>query len=243
MRPQRVLKVMRAAVAAAVCCYAGYAALTYVRFGRMPQRADRHQLLDRLMPEYEVCERHSVSVSAPADLTFLASRNISFHDSPLARALFALRALPGRLRGAPAAPTTRRPVFDEVIAVGWYQLAETAGRQLVMGAVTQPWRQKVQFHGLPADEFVAFREPGHAKIAWTIEVEPLGPSSSVFSTETRVTTTDPISRERFRRYWAFLSPGIRLIRYGILRLVRAEAQRRHANRPRSTGTQLRRPEP
>jgi hypothetical protein len=70
-----------------------------------------------------------------------------------------------------------------------------------------------------------------------------GPSSSVFSTETRVTTTDPMSRERFRRYWAFLSPGIRLIRYEILRLVRAEAERRHANRPRSTGTQLRRPEP
>lgn len=127
------------------------------------------------------------------------------------------------------APVERRPFFDEVIALGWRQLAETAGRQVVMGAVTQPWRQAVQFHGLPTDEFIAFREPGYAKIAWTIEVEPVGPSSSVFSTETRVATTDPISRERFRRYWAFLSPGILIIRYETLRLVRAEAERRYAS--------------
>jgi len=40
--------------------------------------------------------------------------------------------------------------------------------------------------------------------------------------------TDPVSRERFRRYWAFLSPGILIIRYEILRLVRAEAARRSA---------------
>jgi hypothetical protein len=76
-----------------------------------------------------------------------------------------------------------------------------------MGAVTQPWRQNVRFHGLLPADFIAFREPGYAKIAWTIEVEPTGPSSSVFSTETRVVTTDPISRERFRRYWASSHQG------------------------------------
>jgi hypothetical protein len=40
--------------------------------------------------------------------------------------------------------------------------------------------------------------------------------------------TDRVSRKRFRRYWAFLSPGILIIRYEILRLVRAEAARRPA---------------
>jgi hypothetical protein len=179
------------------------------------------------MPGYEVRERHSVSVSAPADLTFAAARGISFHDSPVVRAIFALRALPGRLRGPSAARVGRRPVLDEVIALGWRHLAETAGRRLVMGAVTQPWRQEVRFHGLPADEFIAFREPGYAKTAWTIEIESTGPSSSVFSTETRVVTTDPISRERFRRDWALLSPGILIIRYETLRLVRTEAERRY----------------
>jgi hypothetical protein len=180
------------------------------------------------MPGHDVRERHSVSVAAPAEITFAAAREISFHDSRVIQMVFALREIPGRLLGGPRAPTERRPVFDEVVALGWRQLAETPSRQVLMGAVTQPWKKEVQFRGLPAEEFVAFREPGYAKIARTIEVEPAGRSWSVFSTETRVMTTDPVSRERFRRYWAFLSPGILIIRYEILRLVRAETVRRSA---------------
>jgi hypothetical protein len=183
------------------------------------------------MPQYEVRERHSVAVSAPADTTLSAARDVSFQDSRIARAIFALRALPGRLRGVPPAPTERRPVFEEVTALGWRELVQTPGRQVIMGAVTQPWRQEVQFRGLRADEFVAFREPGYAKIAWTLEVEPAGASSSRFSTETRVMTTDPVSRARLRRYWACLSPGILMIRYEILRLVKANAERTFGTRP------------
>lgn len=82
------------------------------------------------MPAWDVRERHQIDVSAPAEIAFAAAREISFHDSPLARAIFALRALPGRLRGAPTDP----------VALGWRQLAETPGRQVVMGAVTQPWK-------------------------------------------------------------------------------------------------------
>ena len=95
-----------------------------------------------------------------------------------------------------------------------------------MGAVTQPWKPQVHFRGLSPDEFVRFREPGYAKIAWTIEVDPAGHSASVFSTETRVMTTDPASHERFRRYWVVVSPGILIVRHEILRLVRPEAEPR-----------------
>ena len=223
---QHALKAISGAVAAAAGIYGGYVAITYVQFGRVSGNAGQNPLLDRLMPECEVRERHSVRVAAPAEITLAAAREISFQDSGIARTIFALRALPGRLLGGARAPTGRRPLFDEVIQLGWRQLAETPGHQVIMGAVTQPWRQEVQFRGLPAEEFVVFREPGYAKIAWTIEVEPTGSSSSVFSTETRVVATDPLSRERFRRYWAFLSLGIFIIRYEILRLVRAEAERR-----------------
>jgi hypothetical protein len=225
---KRALTMIGGGVAAAVSVYAGYVAITYIRFGRMSPEAGGNSQLDQLMPAYEVRERHSISVSAPAEITLSAARDISLQDSRVARTIFALRALPGRLRGALPAPVERRPVFDEVTALGWRELLNTPGRQLIMGAVTQPWRQAVQFRGLPADEFVAFREPGYAKIAWTLEVEPVGSCSSRFCTETRVMTTDPVSRERFRRYWAFVSPGILIIRYEILRLVRAKAERTSA---------------
>ena len=39
-------------------------------------------------------------------------------------------------------------------------------------------------------------------------------------------TTDAAARARFRRYWAALSPGILLIRWAMLRRLRAEAERR-----------------
>jgi hypothetical protein len=116
---------------------------------------------------------------------------------------------------------------DQTLALGWGVLHEEAGHQLVMGAVTEPWRGDVRFRALPPGEFAAYAEPGHAKIVWTLRVEPGPPGgspTSLFSTETRVHTTDAQSRERFRRYWAALSPGILLIRREALRLVKREAE-------------------
>jgi hypothetical protein len=133
-----------------------------------------------------------------------------------------------------SAPTRReaQPTFlSEVQALGWRVLAENPGRELVIGAVTQPWKSNVEFRGLEPDEFVAFNDPGYAKIAWTIEVEPAGDQASTFRTETRVATTDPRSRRRFRRYWSVVSLGVVLIRYEILRLVKREASSRFTSEP------------
>jgi len=40
-------------------------------------------------------------------------------------------------------------------------------------------------------------------------------------------TTDAFARATFRHYWAFVSPGVVLIRKMSLRLVRREAERRY----------------
>jgi hypothetical protein len=64
------------------------------------------------------------------------------------------------------------------------------------------------------------------KIAWTLRADPIDATTSVFRTETRVAATDPTSRAKFRRYWAFLSPGLILIRWISLGPLKAEAERR-----------------
>jgi hypothetical protein len=112
-------------------------------------------------------------------------------------------------------------------AIGWGVLAEIPGREVVMGAVTQPWMADVVFRPLPPEEFVAFHEPDHVKIVWTLRADPNGASESIFRTETRVITTDPTARAKFRRYWAFASPGIILIRWALLGPLRTEAERRN----------------
>jgi hypothetical protein len=180
--------------------------------------------LDRFMSAYDVAECHEAAVAAPAAVTMAAARDMDIYRSPLVRLIFAIRTLPARLRGAP--PRAPAPLLSETLALGWRVLAEKPDRAIVVGAVTQPWRANVTFRGLAPDEFAAFAEPGYAKIAWTLEAIPLGPSTSRFRTETRVIATDARSHRLFHRYWAVFSPGILLIRRASLRLVKAEAERR-----------------
>ena len=221
--------------------YAAYAGMTWYRYGRAPAPNSRPKsrdasLIERFMPSYEVAERHEIRVDAPAEYTFAAARNMDVNRSALVRAIFALRTFPSRWRREPRerAPI---PLLAETLALGWRLLAEIPGREIAVGAVTQPWRTDVEFRGVDPDAFAGFKEPGYAKIAWTLEAEPLGPMTSRFRTETRVSTTDPRSRRLFRRYWALLSLGILLIRRESLKLVKAEAERRfQASTPGAGGS-------
>jgi hypothetical protein len=105
-------------------------------------------------------------------------------------------------------------------------LAESPGHDIVMGAVTQPWKANVVFRGLPPEEFAAFHEPGYVKIAWTLRADAVGTGESIARTETRVLATDDEARRKFRWYWARFSPGIALIRAVSLPFVQKEAERR-----------------
>jgi len=109
---------------------------------------------------------------------------------------------------------------------GWGVLAEIPDREVVIGAVTQPWEANVVFRHVAPQKFSDFHEPGYVKIAWTLRADPAGDQHSVFRTETRAIATDLDARIRFRRYWSFLSPGIILIRRSMLNSLRGEARRR-----------------
>jgi hypothetical protein len=50
----------------------------------------------------------------------------------------------------------------------------------------------------------------------------------VFHAETRVVSTDPAARARFRWYWSLFSPGMMLIRWASLAPLKREAERRAA---------------
>jgi hypothetical protein len=196
--------------------------VAWVRFGH-PSASDRPDpLLDCFMPVYEVAERHEIGVAAPAAVTFDAARSLDLQRSWIVHAVFAGRE---RLFSHTTAPMPHLSL-EQLRSIGWGLLAEAPGRELVFGAVTQPWRGDVQFRALPPATFAAFDSAGYAKIVWTLAVDSVGPAGSRFRTETRVLTTDPVSRARFRRYWALVSAGIVLIRRQAIRLVREDAERR-----------------
>jgi hypothetical protein len=119
-----------------------------------------------------------------------------------------------------------QPLLKQMKALGWGVLAEIPGREIVLGAVTQAWKANVAFRALPPHEFAAFHEPGYVKIAWTLRADPAGPTKSIARHETRAVATDPVAVARFRWYWSTLSPGIKVIRYVAIRLIKSEAERR-----------------
>jgi hypothetical protein len=211
----------------AATSYAAYVATTWYLYGKVtPQVSgeDRDALLDQFMPTYDVAERHHVRIAASAQIAFEAATEMRLQQSPMVRGIF--KAREWIMRSHPAREPETRAFLSQMRAIGWGILAEVPGREIVMGAVTQPWMADVVFRPLPPEGFAAFHEPDYVKIVWTLRADPLGAADSIFRTETRVITTDPAARAKFRRYWAFASPGIILIRWALLGPLKAEAERR-----------------
>ncbi len=206
--------------------YATYAAVTWIRYGRAgpPAHWPPDPLLDRFMPSWDVGERHITWVDAPAAVTYAVAREQDLNANPIVRAIFRARELV--LGASPDRVERPRGIVALTTSIGWGVLAEIPEREIVVGAVTRPWEADVVFRALDPDAFASFAEPGYVKIVWTLRVHPAGPSHSVFSTETRATTTDAYAREKFRRYWALFSPGIWAIRRLSLGPLRRSAERR-----------------
>lgn len=131
----------------------------------------------------------------------------------------------------PSADLFAKGLLAETHALGWGVLAHRPGRELVMGAATQPWKADVEFTSIPPDRFTEFAEPALVKIAWTLEAEPLGAALTRFQTETRAFGTDDAARKKFRRYWRLFGIGIVLIRWLLLPALRPEAERRASALP------------
>lgn len=223
-KTRRVVGLAGRAAGALALLGVGYVATNWYRYGTVSAKGRADPLLDRFMPSYEVREYHEIQVAAPVEIAYEAVRAMDVNRSRLVRGIFRARQLV--MRGDEGAPPTPRTLVEETQALGWAVLAEEPGREIVLGAVTQPWVANVRFEGLSPDEFAAFDRPAYVKIAFTLSAEPLNGLRSIVRTETRVMTTDRYARERFRRYWAAVSPGVRLIRVEGLRLVRADAERR-----------------
>ncbi len=180
--------------------------------------------IDPFVPRWDARERHGVRVRAPADATFAAAERFDLLAVPAVRAIFRLRAW--AMRAAPPPERSASPFLAEMQRIGWGVLARAEGRAVVCGAVTRPWEGDVVFRPVPAAEFAAFSEPDLVKIAWTIEVEPLGPARCRLATETRAVATDEGARRRFRRYWRLAGAGIVLVRWLALPAIRRDAERR-----------------
>jgi hypothetical protein len=219
---KRILKTVGfvAGVGAAVYGTLVWSAWNRYGYPKPPSRKEEDPLLDEFMPDYDVVERHSVVVNASAAEAYRAACEMDLENSSIVQILFKSRAL---IFGAiPGREHAGHGMITRMKALGWGKLAELPGREIVMGSVTQPWEADVVFRAITTDRFAAFHEKGFVKIAWTLRVDPLTETTSTFRTETRAVACGSLARSKFRPYWAFLSPGIALIRVAMLRQLKRE---------------------
>jgi hypothetical protein len=200
--------------------YAGYIGFTWLRYGKRKHHTT-DPILDIFMPVYEVHERHTTRVHTPANHLWQVALETNIEDTGIVRALILTRET---ILGGTHSARNTKPLLEQMTGLGWNLLAEIPGQEIVMGAATKPWEPNPVFLPIPPNEFRDFNHPGFVKIIWTLRAEPDGPYHSIAISETRVTTTSPAARATFRRYWAFLSPGILLIRHAILLQLKYRAE-------------------
>jgi hypothetical protein len=161
------------------------------------------------LPVYHHVERHAIGVAASPEQALAAARETELGDVPLVRRLF-------RLRGLRAAPDG--PIWDSLLSQGFQALGDDT---LVL--VGKPWSPAGGRRAVA--DFVAFAEPGYAKMAMDLRAVPDGDGARL-ETETRIYLTDAAARRRFRAYWLLIRPFSGLVRRGWLKAAKRRAESR-----------------
>jgi hypothetical protein len=188
-------------------------------------------ILDRLVPTFQAVERHSAMIAASADQVWAALSQVTTGELRLFRLLMGVRVLPGRLVRSPRARfDADEPLLGWAVRFGFTVLGEDARRELVFGAIGQPWRLaggRGMVAVVDGNDFAAFDRAGYAKMAANFRLDPIAGGSAVqLTTETRVACTDPTSARRFARYWRLIRPTSGAIRRSWLTAIKRRAERR-----------------
>jgi hypothetical protein len=172
-------------------------------------------LLDTWLPEFDVSKRHAISIPAPAPRVYSELLRYDFGESFVTALLMGLRGYGFRWKRTRQAEVSS--LSEQLERFAFTLLGEKPGEELVFGLVGRFWRPDGGLRRLSREEFAAFREPGFAKAAWNLHVEPGPGSTSELSTETRVLCFGKSARGKFLVYWRMVEPFSGLIRRSLLR--------------------------
>jgi hypothetical protein len=169
--------------------------------------------LDQFLPTFDVESCHSTTVAAPSSLVYDAILNLDLAESPIVRALFALRCMPSsglKMKG--------------VTRIGFRTLHQHRGSEYILGLIGRFWTFGGGIVDFDSEDFREFSKPGYAKAIWSFHCKETSGITEL-STVTRVLCLDSRSRRSFRSYWFFVRPFSGFIRRELLRLVKEKAER------------------
>jgi hypothetical protein len=175
--------------------------------------------LDDILPMPNLLEIDEVDLAMSPGQAWELIRHGDMGRSPITRALFAVRAIPGRLAGHGDEPRTIRidDLTSSVAHPGFQVLHDEPRKEVVVGAIGKVWQADIPFiHVASAEDFAAFYEPGFIRVAWAIQLAPRGETDTHLTFELRVDATDDASWKKFRTYFAGIGRASRFIRRSFL---------------------------
>ena len=176
-------------------------------------------LLEELMPDFDARERHGLWVPAAPQDAYDAVKAVTAADVRLFGPLMRLRTFGRSAR----AFDPHGPLLDEMVRIGFVELGELPGEEIVVGAIGRFWSPTGN-RPVATDDFATFAEPGYAKAAMNFTVKPERGGSRI-TTETRIAGTDEASTRKFRLYWLLIRPGSGAIRRSWLKAIRRRLDR------------------
>ena len=218
--------VLAAGAGVAAAAYGAYASVTWYRYGHVPRAEadERDELLDRFMPDYRSGGTSFHPRRCPRG-TDACRRTRTGSAAATARSGDLQGAGNGDGRGARRTCTASGIVGGDAVArMG--RARGGAGPRGRCGGRHETVETECDVSLASAERICSVLPTRLRQIAWTLRADPIGQNSSIFRTETRALANGPSGRILFRRYWAFASPGIALIRWLSLRPLRREAERR-----------------
>lgn len=161
------------------------------------------------MPNYDRRELHRRRTAAPAPALWDAIHELRAEELTAMRVLMGLRTLGRRVDDGD------RTVLEGFKRMGFSEVAEDPGRELVVAGIGQFWKPSGGLRKVTSkNQFLNFEEPGYAKTTFNLRIE-----DGELSTETRIAGTDARARRLFGLYWLLIRPGSGLIRREWLRAL------------------------
>jgi hypothetical protein len=184
-----------------------------------------HRRLDDFLPRYQFAEYHEGRVRASRQRVVDAVQRVTVADMPAAVFLMRLRALAEGRWGTP--PPDSRPILDVMSqpGTGFLPLDVSNPAEVVFGMAGRPWTGEPPPPVRTPEEFLAFSEPGHIRVAFDIRVRDEGDGTCLVSTETRTLGNDDEAQRVFARYWRLIYPGSAIIRRVWLDAIISRASR------------------
>jgi hypothetical protein len=191
-------------------------------------------MLDWLLPEFDATIVEHRVIDGDPDAVYRAVATVDMVEIPNAypavRALFAVRGAAERLLGAllgrprPTGETGPMRLGEMPDRGEWVKLSDEPPHELAFGVIGRFWTGETVWKTIDAHEFVAFDEPGFAKIACSVSLRPYGTARTLVSYEARTQALDSDSRAHFLRYWRLVRPGVAIVMRAFLHAVAEEVR-------------------